>query len=315
MTSAGPRCAIAIELGQTTLRSALVSADGELDLATDARSNLHERPDRLLETIETLIAAQMTSVAKTDMQVTALGLSSTVDVDASSGQFRCLDHPHLRPWSGFDIRSHLSQQFDLPTVVENDGISAAWGEFQVGAGAGAACLMSITLGTGIGGGIVIDGELHPNSLGSAAYLGHTTIDHQGPECFCGQRGCWELYASPSALTDRARSVMPTASGKDVTARDVVAAARTGDTVAISLLDETATYLGIGLASLSNIFNPDVIVIGGGFAQAGDLIRHGAANELNRRRMSLRPTIDIRFAELGAHSGLVGTGLLALANEP
>jgi glucokinase len=309
------RCALAIELGQTSLRSALVSADGRVDLTTEARSDLHDRPDHLLETIESLVAAQLTSAARTDAKVTALGLSSTLDVDASSGQFRCMDHPHLSSWSGFDIRSHLSKRFNLPTAVENDGISAAWGEFHAGAGAGAACLICITLGTGIGGGVVVDGELHPNSLGSAAYLGHTTIDHQGPECFCGQRGCWELYASPSALAGRAQLVMPSASGANVTARDVVAAARSGNAIAISLLDETATYLGIGLASICNIFNPDVIVIGGGFAQAGDLIRDRAANELNSRRMSLRPAIDIRIAALGVHSGLVGMGLLALAIEP
>jgi glucokinase len=306
--------AVALDLGQTTLRGAIVDPDGSRRMVREEPSELHQRPEQILDRIIGL-ASELIAQLDRD-EVAALGVSSTLDVDPLSGHIRTVAHPHLSQWQGLALRQLLVDRFGLPVAVENDGVAAAWGEWRAGAGRGAKGLLCITLGTGIGGGIVLDGQLHQASMGAAGYVGHITIDHDGPACPCGARGCWELYASGTALQQRldaSRAVLPPACQQGGI-RQLAAEARRGNQAAQDVLSEYSHNVAVGLVSLSNVLNPDVIVVGGAVALSSDAFLRQVHQQLDERRIPLRDQIDLRPAELGAFSGVVGAGLLALAQS-
>ncbi len=211
----------------------------------------------------------------------------------------------------------------MTTTVENDANAAAWGEFRFGAGSEVDHLVFITLGTGVGGGVIMDGVLLRGAQGSGGELGHVTIQATGPRCGCGNHGCLEALASGTAIGRRAREVAnerpDSALGRlaverTVLGEDVAELAREGDEAARSVLEETGMWLGIGLAGFVNIFNPEVIAIGGGAAKAGDLIFNAARREVHLRAMSPgRDLVEIKEATLGAESGVLGAA--ALARDP
>jgi glucokinase len=320
MTSSGSSATdmvVGLDLGQTSIKGGLVSRSGELVLTHQAASQIHVHPDAWFDNV-VRAALELCRLADTrGLTLLGVGLSSTIDVDAASGQIRSVNYSALKPWLGFDIASALQERLGLPTLVENDGIAATWGEYRAGAGRGARSMLNVTLGTGIGGGAVLDGQHLPDSVGSGAYFGHITIDFEGLPCPCGMRGCWELYASGTALERRAAQAVASAPPgttqlePDPGAKAVVGAALAGDGLARSLIDEHARYLAYGLVSLLNLFNPEVVVIGGGLAQAGDLLLEPTRALVDRLRIPLRKSVPIKAAELGAYSGVVGAGLLIL----
>ena len=147
--------------------------------------------------------------------VAGIGLSSTVDVDPVAGRFKFASYAHLEQWSGFAIREYLATTHGLPAWVENDGVAAAWGEYCAGAGRGFGSMVQVMLGTGIGGGAILDGQRLPGSVGTGAYFGHMSIAVDGLCCVCGQRGCWEMYASGVALERRAAEALTAAGRRDL----------------------------------------------------------------------------------------------------
>jgi glucokinase len=218
------------------------------------------------------------------------------------------------------LKDELEERTGLSTTVENDANAAAWGEFRFGAGSEATHLVFITLGTGVGGGVISHGVLLRGAQGAGGELGHITIQATGPRCGCGNHGCLEALASGTAIARRAREVASEkpnsalgrlALDRMVLGEDVAELAREGDEAARSVLDETGTWLGIGLAGFVNIFNPEVIAIGGGAARAGDLILDAARHEVRLRAMSPgRDLVQIKQAALGARSGVLGAAALA-----
>ncbi len=210
-------------------------------------------------------------------------------------------------------------------VVENDANAAAWGEFRFGAGRHVDDMVLVTMGTGLGGGIVIDGQLLRGGFGMAAEIGHLRVVPDGRRCGCGNRGCWEQYASGNALASQARELagsgavtahrlLALAGGHvdRITGQLVTGAANEGDPAAIELLEELGRWLGEGIASLAAVLDPELVVIGGGASQAGDLllepIRTAFAHHLTAR--GHRPLARIVLAELGNDAGLVGAADLA-----
>lgn len=306
---------IGLDLGQTSIKSALVSQSGELLLKSQTPSQIHESPDTWFDNLIGAALELRELAAAQDLPLLGVGLSSTIDVDATAGRIRSVNYPALERWLGFEIARALQDQLGLPAVVENDGIAATWGEYRAGAGRGSRNMLNITLGTGIGGGAVLDGQRLPESVGSAAYFGHMTIDFDGLPCPCGMRGCWELYASGLALERRAAQAIAsappgtTALEPNPSAEAIVEAARKGDQWAHSLIEDHARYLAYGLVSLLNLFNPELILIGGGLALAGDLLLEPARRLVDKMRIPLRQSVSIKAAELGAYSGVVGAGLL------
>lgn len=308
------KAVIGVDLGQTTIKGALVMKSGELTSLRQSASNLHVEPENLLDTISQFIQLLIDDARQNSLSIEGIGISSTIDVDATTGCFRVISRDYLSNFQDFPIAQTLKDHFGLPVLIQNDGIAAAWGEYRLGAGRPFQNVISLTLGTGLGGGVILEGKLIPDTLGSASYFGHMCIDMHGDWCSCGHRGCWELYVSGTALENRMRKIIgenrfPTRLDVDSTAKDIVIKAREQDALALRLLEETGQLLGLGLVNLANIFNPEVIVIGGGVAAAGNLILNSAQQVFSKQRMPIRKHIPIRLTSLGQFSGVVGASLL------
>ena len=206
-------------------------------------------------------------------------------------------------------------------MVENDVNAAAWGEFQFGAGEDVNDLLMVAVGTGVGGGIIVDGELIRGAFGVAAEIGHIRVVPQGLLCGCGRHGCWEQYASGRALVREARSrvwegdALLEAAGGDpdhITGPMVTEAAQAGDPLSIALLSDLGTWLGAGTASLAAVLDPAVVVIGGGVADAGDLLLDPIRKAIddNLPAAENRPHLEVRLATLGNEAGMIGAAHLA-----
>jgi glucokinase len=231
--------------------------------------------------------------------------------------------PNLHAVEGIPLKEVLEPRIGLPLTVENDANAAALGEFRFGAGSEVDHLVFVTLGTGIGGGVITHGVLLRGAQGSGGELGHVTIQSTGPRCACGNRGCLEALASGTAIARRAREVASekpdSALGRLAVKRkllgeDVTELARNGDEVALSVLEETGRWLGIGLAGFVNIFNPEVVAVGGGVMAARELILESARREVRlRARPPSRDLVEVKEATLGPESGVLGAA--ALARDP
>jgi len=231
--------------------------------------------------------------------------------------------PNLPGWQDVPLRDIIEKRLGKRAFLINDANAAALGEFYFGAARGAHNFIYITLSTGIGGGIVIDGKIYTGAIGAAGEVGHMTIDDDGPVCNCGNRGCWETLASGTALAREARhqikeggrtSILEYAEGdiEKVTAQVIHSAAEQGDSLAKELIARTGYYVGVGLANLINIFNPELIVIGGGLSNIGDMLLEPAFKMAGDRAYK-EAFRAVRFAsaELGRNSGVLGAAAFAL----
>jgi glucokinase len=201
----------------------------------------------------------------------------------------------------------MSERFGLPVALDNDANAAAIAEWKVGAGRGVDNMVMLTLGTGIGGGLILDGKPFRGATGAGAELGHLVLQYGGPECACGGTGHFETVASGQAADTAAKELLGGASG----GAELVVAAGGGDEPAVEALAQIGRRLGAGIASLINIFEPELVVIGGGFGQAGELLIGPAQEIIAREALSPgRETVRIVPAELGPRAGLVGAGFVA-----
>ncbi|GAA2406778.1 ROK family glucokinase [Actinomadura vinacea] len=254
--------------------------------------------------------------------VAAVGLGSAGFVDQTRSTV--LFAPNLA-WRDEPIKKKVEDLTGLPVVVENDGNATAWGEARFGAGRGHDFIVLIALGTGIGGGVIINGELYRGRFGIGAEVGHFRVVPDGRRCGCGNRGCWEQYASGNALVHEARDlarVAPAMAGRllelgegrpeGISGPEVTQAAREGDPAALECFRTVAQWAGQGLADLTAILDPGAFIIGGGLSDAGDLlldpIREAFGNTLTGR--GHRPLPEILIAELGSAAGIVGAADLA-----
>ncbi len=231
--------------------------------------------------------------------------------------------PNLHAVEDIPLKDKLESRIGLPLTLENDANAATWGEFRFGAGSEVDHLVFVALGTGIGGGVISHRMLVRGAQGSAGELGHVTIQASGPRCACGNRGCLEALASGTAIRRRARELASEhpgsalgrlAADREVLGEDVTRLAREGDGVAVAVLEEAGRWLGVGLAGFVNVFNPEVITVGGGVMAAGELILEAAREEVRlRARPPSRDLVRIKEATLGPMSGVLGAA--ALARDP
>jgi glucokinase len=303
---------IAVDLGGTKLLAGIVDEDGVV-VRRNVRSTETGSEERLVAELEAAIEEFVDGGA-----AIGVGIPSTID------QRRGLAVSSVNvPLDDLDLREHLTSRFGLPAAIENDANAAALAEHRFGAGRGTQHMTMLTLGTGIGGGLILDGRLYRGSIGAAAELGHITLDIDGPECLgnCPGRGHLEALASGKATDALARELAAerpagdlgraAAEGKAVDARLAIDLAADGPGDARTLLEEVGTRLGEGIASLVNIFNPEVVVLGGGFARAGDLLFEPARRVVAERALvPARDFVRIVPAVLGVEAGLVGAGLVA-----
>ncbi len=308
--------ACGIDVGGTKIAGGVVDGDGNV-----LEQLRVESPATDVEGIEDAIAGLVARLAaKHPIEAVGIGAAGYIDKSRSIVYFA----PNLA-WRDIDLRAELEPRVKLPVVVENDANAAAWGEFTYGAGHDVDDLLLITVGTGVGGGLVLDGELYRGAFGVGAEIGHLRVVPGGRLCGCGNYGCFEQYASGTALVRNAREAARAGSllartlldltGGEVDRIDgpiITEAARAGDKFAIEQISELGRWLGEGIASLAAVLDPAVVAIGGGVADADDLllepIRSAFAANLTGR--GHRPMLEIRKAALGNRAGLIGAADLA-----
>jgi glucokinase len=307
---------IGVDVGGTKIAAGVVDESGEI-LEEARRSS----PAKDTDAIEDAIADAVAALAERhDVEAVGVGAAGFVDAARST----VLIAPNLA-WRDEPLRTELENRTKLPVVIENDANAAAWGEFQFGAGHDVDDLVLVTVGTGVGGGVVLNGALYRGAFGVAAEIGHLRMVPDGRPCGCGQRGCWEQYASGSALmktvredarrgSTRAAMLLEFAGGdiEDITGQMVTQAAREGDAYAREKINEIGAWLGEGIAALAAVLDPAIVAVGGGVAEAGDLLLLPAVEAF---RASLtghghRPMLEIRAARLGNMAGLIGAADLA-----
>jgi glucokinase len=303
--------AVGVDVGGTKIAAGVVSPEGWLlNEVTYPTVNARER---LLSTI----AGAITEVQR---GYEAGGVCLAVPGFILARENKVSSAANLEAIEGIPLKEELGGRTGLPVTVENDANAAAWGEFRFGVGKDVDDLVFVTLGTGVGGGVISHGVLLRGSRGMGGELGHITVQPAGPRCGCGNHGCLEALASGTAIARRAREVADqrpdSALGRLAVERtplgeDVLGIARKGDEVALEVLREAGVWLGIGLATIVNIFDPEVIAIGGGLSEAGDLMLEPARREIRLRSSSpSRDLVEIRKATLGARSGMLGAAALA-----
>jgi glucokinase len=302
---------IGIDLAAPILRAAFVSADGQVV----ARRQADLRPDSLIEQIAQ-IASDFRDVSP-DILSIGVGISGLVNRQTD----RVLTAPDIPTAVRGDLHSELTKATGLRVELENDANAAAYGEFQVGAGRGSRDMFYVTIGTGIGGAIILEGRLWTGASGFAGEFGHITIDAEdGIECACGNIGCLETVASAPNIVRRAHerlyrdstsSLSRLALNREFTADDVAREAKSGDDFAIMMLERTGKYIGAAIASVINLLNTESIVLGGGVMEAGSLILDPIIKEAQRR--AFQPCFEatkIVAASLGTDAVAIGSALLA-----
>jgi glucokinase len=308
---------VGVDVGGTKVLGGVVDASGKV-LATSRRDTPREGGIELTKTIAAVALELMQ-----DHSITAVGVSAAGFV--SSDRKTMLATPNIADWNGVQLDLELTKLIGLPVVIENDANAAAWGEAKFGAGRNQAHMMMLTIGTGVGGGIVVNNELYRGAFGIAAEFGHLRVVPEGHLCGCGARGCFEQYASGSALRrhareaisaspDLARNLLARGDGTidGLTGQAITDAARDGDAVALAAFQTTAQYLGAGIASLAVLLDPSCVVIGGGVIDAGEILL-APTREAMKRYMPFagkHPYPEIVAAELGNEAGLVGVADLA-----
>lgn len=308
--------ACGVDVGGTKIAGGVVDEDGTIleelrvvSPATDA------------EAIEVAIAGLVNELkSRHDIAAVGVGAAGYVDKRRAVVMFA----PNIA-WRNVNLKAELEPRVDLPVVIENDANAAAWGEFRYGAGHDVDDLLLITVGTGVGGGVVLDGELYRGGFGAAAEIGHMRVVPDGILCGCGNHGCFEQYASGSALVRDARAAAAAGSpfarglleraGGDPNRIDgplITGAARDGDAFAVDQLATVGRWLGEGIASLTAVLEPAMVVVGGGVSEAEELLLGPARAAFAREVVgsAFRPTPEIRKARLGNRAGLIGAADLA-----
>lgn len=310
---------IGVDLGGTNIVVAAMSHDGAHLLGMQSAPTLAaEGAESVVQRMAQMVATTIdTVVRETGVSrdaVMGVGLGAPGTVDRKNGVV--LAAPNLR-WSNYALVERMTALTGLPVRIDNDANCATYGEWWLGAARGGTNVIGVTIGTGVGGGIIIDRQLYHGSSDAAGEIGHITIDPTGRRCGCGNYGCLEAYASGSAIAGRARealehdetsTLLALVNGdlSQITAALVYQAAADGDDEALEIVRDTAKFLGAGIANLLNIFNPDVVVIAGGVTQAGDDLFTPLRTEVRRRAFkSVTDTCRIVPGTLPGTAGVVG----------
>ena len=311
---------VGVDVGGTKIAAGVVDEAGKL-IASTRRETPATDTHLVLEAI-----ADAVRELSSHHQIDAVGIGAAGFVDA--GRAKVLFAPNLA-WRDEDLKGELTSQLGVPVVVENDANAVAWAESRFGAGRDHDDLVAITIGTGIGGGLISSGRLLRGGYGVAAEIGHITMVPYGRRCGCGLQGCWEQYGSGRALVTEAREIarhspafaagliaMAGGDPEAITGEMVTACAQQGDVGGLHCFDEIGRWIGLGLAQLAAVLDPTLFVLGGGVSAAGDLLRERveAMFRGNLTGRGHRPVAEVRLAELGWESGMVGAADLARTND-
>ena len=309
---------VAVDIGGTKITSAVITSEGKMISRIYRLTLAHEGPKKV---IDHMVDAVQSSLRKAGLDLSSIGgvgVAAAAIIDIGRGLVS--EAPNLPRWHNIPLRDRLADSLGKPVFLLNDASAAALGEHRMGAGRGLDNLIYITVSTGIGGGLIINGQLYDGADGCAAEIGHMIILIDGPACKCGQRGCFEALASGTAIARMAIERLE-AGGKsrlaeltcgkieDVTAELVAEVARRNDRLALSVIDEAARYLGIGLANLINVINPQMIIIGGGVSKMGAMLFRPARKSMKEHAFKLPArTVRVVRPRLGMDAGLIGAAI-------
>ncbi len=304
---------LAIDIGGSQFGLALAAPDGRI-----IKHIRHQTNDRADKRIDRIIAESKTLISQSPVSACGIGFGGPVNFDAQ----RIVNSTHVAGWDDCPLPEIVQQHLGLPAIIDNDANVGALGEFTFGAGKNSRHIIYYTVSTGIGGGIIINGEIYRGGNGYAGELGHVPILRDGPKCDCGNRGCLEALCSGTAIGRRAtaavkkhprKGIAIARTANPITAKTLFDTARSGDPYAKALVNEICTDLGQGLAMAVNAFAPDVIVIGGGVSNAGRVLFEPLRRETRQFLMPVhRPHLKIAPAKLKSRSVLLGA--VALAKE-
>lgn len=312
---------IGVDLGGTKILTALVDGNGRI-LAQDYRRTKAKRGQaEVVQRIVDSVRQVLADSALGPDEILGLGVGAPGPVDVAAGLVTM--PPNLPGWVNVPLQSLLQGELGIPTFLENDANAAALGEYRFGAGRGSHNMLYITVSTGIGGGFILDGKLYRGSSGAAAEVGHMTVLPRGPHCGCGNRGCLEAVASGTAIAREGRELLlrqaPTlitelanSDPEQVSAKLVADAARAGDVEAQEIIREAMHYLGVGVSSLVNLLNPELIVIGGSLTKLQDTLFGPVRREIIRRSFpTAAQRVRVVPAELGDQVGVLGAAAVAI----
>ena len=315
---------LAFDLGGTKFAFGVVAESGEV-LGSDKIETLAKQgPEQAIQRVNLAAQSLLQKLNIKPEDLIGIGIASPGPLNISKG---CVDgSPNLPGWTGYSIEQGLSSFFNLPARIDNDANAAALGEYKFGAGKNKKNMVYLTVSTGIGGGVIVDGRLMRGANGNAAELGHLTLNINGPACPCGANGCFEMYASGTAIARRTREAIQAGassqilnlagSPEEITTHHILAALQKDDALAQKIWNETTEYLGRGLAVVINTFNPELIVVGGGVTAAGELLFTPVREKALRYAFPrLAAVCSIVPAGLGSNVGVVGAAACAFEATP
>jgi glucokinase len=307
---------IGVDLGGTNIKVGLVSLEGELLVADRVPTDVPAGASAAVARTIDLARKLLKDVGLDDSAVKACGIGSPGPLDSASG---CIvATPNLSGWDGAPIAGPISEAFSVPAYLEGDACAACWGEHWVGAGRGIDNMLMVTLGTGVGGALIVNGQLITGPDGTGGHIGHMVVEADGAECFCGARGCLEAYASATGTVRRFKEAVGGGASSSLkisdqlSARDIAQAAEAGDSLSRKVIERTGWYLGVVLGSLANLLNSELCCVSGGMINAGEML-------FAPMRVSMREhcfaapgeRLKIVPAKLGEPAGIIGAAGCAL----
>jgi glucokinase len=309
-----------IDLGGTNIKSGLLSRDGKILIEKSVPSEVNAGVDHVLDRMADCVKDSLREAGEGAMiEGVGVGVAGLVEFERGI----LLEAPNLPGWQRIEVKAELQKRLGMNVVVENDANAAALGEYAYGAGQGATEMLMITLGTGVGGGLILNGKVYHGSIGAAGEFGHMTIQYDGPICCCGRRGCVEAFVGKMGILRNVQEKLK--SGRpsllriiDVskrTPKDVSAAAERNDQVALEVLAETGTYLGIGIGNVANLLNIQRVVVGGGVAGAHDFFLESTRESLQKAALrTAADEVEVVKALLGENAGMIGAAYLAMTEQ-
>lgn len=313
------KIACGIDLGGTKLEVGLVDDNGNIIARVKRPTHAHEGPESVIDKINDSImtALEKSNIKQRDLRGIGIGVPGLIDADMGKVIFLT----NLPGWRDIPLAEIMEEKFHIPVKLGNDADAAAYGEYLFGSGRGARNFVYMTVSTGIGGGVIIEGKLYRGASSGAAEIGHVVIDVHGEKCNCGNYGCFEALASGTAIArfakraiDRGKhSLIEELSGDEpIKAEHVFEAAGQGDRLALDIIDEEAFYLGIGICNIMAMYNPERIAIGGGVSNQWDMFYHKMMETVRDRALKQNAKVcRVIKAELGTDAGVVGAAALII----
>lgn len=310
---------LAIDIGGTQIRAALVTDHGEIMERRAIRTNAHEGYQNVINRLIYLLHELYDPFVKKNGKERLRGIGLAIPGTLNVYEGIVYSSPNLPDWHHVNIRAILQMEFALPVYMNNDANAAALGEYYFGQGKGCDNFIYVTISTGVGAGIIENGRLLLGEYGQAAEVGHMSINPEGPQCKCGNYGCIEAYISGTGIVKRTKDLLQKEmystsllQEKEISTKDVFTAAKKNDELALKIIQDTRKYLGVAIVNLLHLFNPKLIIFGGGVSQVGDYLFEPAMNYAKEHAMyPMAEDVAYKITNLGDNVGLLGATSLVI----